>query len=192
MPRPKAYDPDEVLHRAMELFWEQGYQGTSIQALVERMRINRFSLYDTFGDKHGLWISALDRYRSEVVTPRLQRLEAYRGMERIRRYFGEILRQLSAPDTPPGCFLTNSCVELVPRDEALSRKVRRHLRQLEEFFAESLEAAVQDGELSKKVTVPEAARYLVTLSLGLDVLSRVFNDRRLLQPVVEVALGALR
>ena len=63
MTRQKEFDRDEVLHRAMEVFWTRGYEGASIQDLVKHMGINRQSIYDTFGDKHTLFLQALDRYR---------------------------------------------------------------------------------------------------------------------------------
>src|ERR1700730_2144482 len=63
MARQKEFDRDEVLHKAMEVFWSRGYEASSIQDLVKRMGINRQSLYDTFGDKHTLYLQALDRYR---------------------------------------------------------------------------------------------------------------------------------
>ena len=63
MARQKEFDRDEVLHKAMEVFWMRGYEGTSIQDLVKYMGINRQSIYDTFGDKHTLFLQSLDRYR---------------------------------------------------------------------------------------------------------------------------------
>ncbi len=70
MARHKEFDQDEALQKAMEAFWARGYEATSMQDLVEHMGINRQSLYDTFGDKHSLFLKALDRYH-EVETRKL-------------------------------------------------------------------------------------------------------------------------
>ena len=75
MARPKAFDVDQALERAMELFWRQGYLATSLPDLVEHMGIGRQSLYDTFGDKRQLFLQALDRYAAVMIGGALGRLE---------------------------------------------------------------------------------------------------------------------
>ena len=74
MPRPKAFDPDAALQQAMQVFWERGYEATSVQDLVQGMGINRFSLYSTFGGKHQLFVTALERYRDTIVADLLARI----------------------------------------------------------------------------------------------------------------------
>ena len=75
MPRPKAFDPDAALHKAMQVFWERGYEATSVDDLVQCMGINRFSLYSTFGGKHQLFVAALERYRDTIVADLVGELE---------------------------------------------------------------------------------------------------------------------
>lgn len=90
--RPKEFDRDTVLDKAMELFWRQGYQGTSIQALVEHVGINRASLYATFGDKHRLYLEAMDRYLDRIVAERLEIVQRPRATkEAIRQFFVEVI-----------------------------------------------------------------------------------------------------
>ena len=92
MPRPKAFDPDDVLHKAMQVFWERGYEATSMQDLVDCMGINRFSLYSTFGDKHQLFLAALARYRDKVVARLVDELEwSDAGLAAIRQFFTRLI-----------------------------------------------------------------------------------------------------
>ena len=70
MPRSREFDVDETLERAMTLFWERGYEATSVQDLVERTGVNRSSLYSVYGDKQGVFLAVLDRYRDRVVSRR--------------------------------------------------------------------------------------------------------------------------
>ena len=75
MPRPKAFDPDAALQKAMQVFWERGYEATSVDDLVQCMGINRFSLYSTFGGKHQLFVAALERYHDTIVADLVGELE---------------------------------------------------------------------------------------------------------------------
>ena len=93
MPRPKSFDPDHALDRAMCAFWKKGYASTSISDLTKAMGINKFSLYSTFGDKRAVFLAALDRYSAQVVGTLLDTLEnPESGLAEIRGYFdsGEV------------------------------------------------------------------------------------------------------
>src|SRR5215831_3253346 len=92
MPRPKAFDPDEALQKAMQVFWERGYAATSVEDLVQRMGINRFSLYSTFGGKHQLFVAALERYRETIVADLVGALEqSAAGRAAIRHFFTRLV-----------------------------------------------------------------------------------------------------
>src|SRR5258708_33708597 len=98
MARQKEFDRDEVLHKAMEVFWTRGYEGASVQDLVKHMGINRQSIYDTFGDKHALFLQALDRYREIQSRKVFAVLERPGSMEQnLRQLFAAaVARALSA------------------------------------------------------------------------------------------------
>ena len=125
MARAKEFDREAVLDRAMELFWSQGYEATSLQALLEHMQIGRQSLYDTFGDKRQLFLEALDRYGKVHIDKMLDRLnETNASLESIREYFADFVRFYSSPRTRRGCLVANSTLELVPHDEEVARGSR--------------------------------------------------------------------
>lgn len=192
MPRTKAFDPDEALDRAMQLFWRQGYEATSVQELVDHMGINRFSLYDTFGCKHELFLAALDRYRDQVVTLGLRVLEGPRsGLEAIRRYFAGALDSVSARGGWRGCLMTNTAVEVAPHDRPTAARVRAHLERQERAFYRQLERAREAGELSSGDDLQDLARYLTGAAQGLGVLAKARRGRRELENYVAVVLSVL-
>lgn len=192
MPRPREFDPDDVLDKAMRLFWEKGYLGTSVQDLVDRTGINRASLYAVFGDKHSLFLKALARYRRSVVPGRagiLERDDA--SLPEIREYFEAVAGDLAGSRERKGCLMVNSAMELAAHDRDVSRQVGAHLGQLEKAFAKALARAVERGEIAAAADVGRLASFLVTASQGLMVVGKANPDRRRLRDTVEATLGAL-
>src|SRR5436190_20338951 len=116
MARQKEFDRDEVLHKAMEVFWTRGYQRASIQDLVQHMGVNRQSIYDTFGDKHSLFLEALDHYREIQSRKVFEVLERPGSMKRnVRQLFEEAVARSLSPEGRRGCFVGNSMSELAGR-----------------------------------------------------------------------------
>ncbi|MCA9304812.1 MAG: TetR/AcrR family transcriptional regulator, partial [Phycisphaerales bacterium] len=91
MPRPKSFDPDAVLAKAMGVFWEKGYDAASITDLTGAMGINRFSLYDTFGDKHTLYLKALEYYQQSVVSSLIERIDGISSLDGLERFFFQMI-----------------------------------------------------------------------------------------------------
>lgn len=175
----------------MRLFWEKGYEATSVQDLVERMEINRFSLYDTFGSKHDLFLKALDRYRDRVVSAALKAMEETDGgLALIHRYFDATLKFVGSNQGWQGCLMTNSAVEL-PHDIEASAKIQAHLKRLEGAFYRQLRYSQRTGQLKTKRRPRELARYLTGVSQGLGVLAKGSPGRRALHGYVATALSIL-
>src|SRR5690349_24968801 len=98
MPRPKSFDQDTVLDQAVQLFWERGYEATSMADLEAHLGLGRQSLYNTFGDKQALFLKALERYRNDVGGEALARLNAPgAGLDAIRSVFHWVVESLTAP-----------------------------------------------------------------------------------------------
>ena len=117
MPRPKAFDPDAALQKAMHVFWERGYEATSVQDLVEGMGINRFSLYSTFGNKHQLFVTVLERYCATIGANLVGDLEhSAAGLTAIRQFFTRLVDFFASAKGWRGCLMTNTAVELAPHD----------------------------------------------------------------------------
>src|SRR5690554_2174816 len=117
MPRAKAFDPEVALDRAVELFWRLGYEGTSMAKLLEFMGISRQSLYDTYGDKHSLFLAVVDRYRCTTQT-RLGELAAGNApaLDEIRDVFAWAAREVFEHPDHRSCLMANAAIELAQRD----------------------------------------------------------------------------
>ena len=110
MARPKEFDRDQALHKAMEVFWSRGYEAASIRDLVEHMGINRQSLYDTFGDKHALYLQALDRYQEVETRKVFELLERTPSVKKaLRQLFGAVVKGALCKGPRRGCLWVTQC-----------------------------------------------------------------------------------
>lgn len=191
MPRPKSFIPEEVLDKAMVLFWEKGFEATSVQDLVDHMGINRFSLYSTFGDKHTLFLKALDRYRDQVVRASLSCLESDSGLPAIERFFDSLVQFLRAQQPVRGCMMVNAAVELAPRDAKVSTRVRCHREMVEEALLRQVIIARQRGQIGAERDPGELAAFLASCALGLGVLAKTEPGPDTLEATCRSALLAL-
>src|ERR1051325_11856562 len=113
MGRHKEFDREQALHRAMEVFWSRGFEAASIEHLVEHMGINRQSIYDTFGDKHSLFLQALDRYRETQSRRVFEILDRPGSVKRnFKLLFQEAVDKSLSEEGRRGCFLGNAMAEL--------------------------------------------------------------------------------
>ncbi len=173
MGRPKSYDRNAVLQRAMELFWLNGYDGTSTTHLAQVMGINRYSLYAEFGSKHGLYSAALDRYL-HVQLPELiaELLEPEAGLESIRaviRRFGDAAGQAG---TERGCMACNAATERSHHDTMTRGMTARYIELLRSNFERAIRNAIDAGELRTTADPLAWSHKLTTTMLGLFVLVR--------------------
>lgn len=191
MARPREFDRDEALGRAIQVFWRSGYEATSMEDLVAGMRIGRQSLYDTFGDKHTLFVEALERYR-ESFTRELSCVlgEAVSPVAAIRRLFRSVAEE-PAEAKARGCMMVNAVVELAPRDAEISRVVGANRRALEETLRTALVRAKALGELPDGADPARLARYLLASIQGLRVAAKANPDPVYLTDIAEQMLEVL-
>jgi TetR/AcrR family transcriptional repressor of nem operon len=124
MPRPKEFDRERVLMEAMQLFRDRGYEATSIQDLVDRMEINRFSLYATFKSKHDLFVEALQTYYDKVAVPFFDRLkDSGQGLAVIESVLLELVIRVKKGVSSNGCLLCNSIAEVGARADARTARL---------------------------------------------------------------------
>jgi TetR/AcrR family transcriptional regulator, transcriptional repressor for nem operon len=192
MGRLKAFDEDQVLDRAVDCFWQHGYEATSVRDLADRMGIGGASLYNAYGDKRALFITALARYADRSMRERIERLEkGGRPKEAIRAFLAEIIdRSLKDPDRK-GCLLVNSALDVAPHDAAIGRVVANYLGELRAFFHRNLEAARAAGLVSRQTDPEELSGHLLGVVLGVRVLARTGADRAQLEAVARPALRLL-
>jgi TetR/AcrR family transcriptional regulator, transcriptional repressor for nem operon len=192
MARHKEFDRDEALQRAMEVFWARGYEATSMQNLIEHMKINRQSLYDTFGDKHSLFLQALDRYQEVETRKFLAFMERPGSVKKtFRQLFALAIDGSSTSERQRGCLMSNSTSELASRCKATAEKTVRHMRSVEEAFYRALLRGKKEGEF-KDLRDPRAvARFLFNSFQGLVLTAKARPDRKALEDVVKVTLSVL-
>jgi TetR/AcrR family transcriptional repressor of nem operon len=187
--RPRQFERDVVLDRAIRVFWSRGYEATSIEQLVARMGIQRGSLYATFGDKRALFFAAIERY-DRVVTAELLSIldEPASGKAAIERFFRRKVELAVAPGRPRGCLVTNSAAELASRDRDTGARVGAILTKLEAAFRRAVVRAQKAGEIDPRRNPQALARFLTSSAQGLSVMAKAFPDRAALDDVVEVIL----
>jgi TetR/AcrR family transcriptional regulator, transcriptional repressor for nem operon len=192
MPRPKEFERDVVLDRAMRVFWSRGYEATSIQHLVDRMGIQRGSLYDTFGDKRTLFFAAIERY-DRVVTAKLMAAldEPASGKEAIGKFFRLKVELALESGRPRGCLVTNSAAELASRDRGAATRVGGVLTKIEAAFHRAVVRAQRAGEIDRSRNSRALARFLTSSAQGLSVMAKTFPERAVLEDIVKVTLAAL-
>lgn len=192
MARKKEFDREEVLDRAVDAFWCKGYEATSVQDLLDGMGINRGSLYGTFGDKHTLFLSAIDRYYDKALAHTVETLEsagsARDGIDRVVRDAADCG---CADRQRKGCLMTNSAVELAPHCLETAERVAHYYRQTENAFCRAVGRARVEGRIHSRLDDRALARFISCGIQGLQVCSKVSPDRETLRDAAEGILSAL-
>jgi TetR/AcrR family transcriptional regulator, transcriptional repressor for nem operon len=192
MGRLKAFDENEVLDRAIDCFWQHGYEATSVRDLADRMGIGGASLYNAYGDKRALFVAALARYAERSMRERIARLEkSGRPKEAIRAFLAEIIeRSLADPDRK-GCLLVNSALDVAPHDAEIGRVIAGCFGELRAFFRRNLDAARAAHQVPRQTDLDELAGHLLGVVLGVRVLARTGASRAQLDAVARPALRLL-
>ncbi|MEO3429037.1 TetR/AcrR family transcriptional regulator [Pelagibius sp. CAU 1746] len=192
MARPRRFEREEVVEKALGVFWRQGYQATSVQDLVDATGLNRGSLYDTFGDKHGLFLEVVEHYRSHVSARRLAKLEEPGpAREKIATFFKEVIEFSVGEGRLLGCLMTNAAIELAPHDRDTRLAVAANMAAMEAAFRRVLTRARKEGEIGAGKSPADLARFLTATANGLRVMAKVSPERAALRSVVRIALESL-
>ena len=187
----KKFDRDEVLERAMNLFWEQGYEGTGVTQLLEHVGIGRQSLYDTFGDKRSLFLEALNHYFRTRVGPLLAQLQAPGSpLENLRQVF-RMAEKSMEEEGFHGCMIGNTTAELPHRDPEVAERVRAYLGVVEDAFADTLKRAQDEGEIAGELDPRDVARVFVHTMQGVTLLNKVLRDPKVVRSVIDSSMGLL-
>jgi TetR/AcrR family transcriptional repressor of nem operon len=188
--RSKEFNEVEALDKAMEVFWKQGYEKTSIQDLVDQMGIHRRSLYDTFGDKHALFVQTLERYESLIASQfRKQITEDMTTVESIRKIFE--LAIYSDSTYPKGCLLVNTAVELSLLDDEVSQRIKAAFEQTEKFIADLLRKGQAKGEVARSFDIGQLSRYIHNALIGVRVSVKMTANQQELDATIDLTLSIL-
>ncbi len=170
--RPLGFDPDEALAKALEAFWNSGYERTSLPELERATGLARSSIYNRFGAKHDLFLAALDAYAAAVGDALTRPLElGTAGLDDLGTFFDLIERHTRDRGAPCGCLIVNSLVEVGDSDPDVARIVHGYVDRLRAAFAAALDRAAERGETSADA-IPSRADRLVALVIGISAACR--------------------
>lgn len=189
--RPKSFDEQEVLQKAMDLFWLHGYEGIGLTDLLKGMGISRQSLYDTFGNKRGLFVRVIEHYRSTQLSEALALLQRegspLENVKDVLRFF----EVLAVDQRCRGCLVANSIVEVGPHDEELSALLAETLGLLQQGIQDALQEARRRGELAASKSPPELSRALTNAMVGLVILGKLREERGAIRDIFAGTLSML-
>lgn len=188
MPWQKNYDETKVLEQAMRAFWARGYEATSMSDLVKATGINRGSIYAAFPNKHELFMRTLDHYDRIYRDEHLASI-AERGtpLDAIIGVFESAACKPKHDKIPWGCLIVNSALELSPHDPEVAKFVERSLQSVEQFFFARIEAAKREKSIKRQLDSDATAKALLSLFLGLRVLTRAKARKPTIDAIISQA-----
>lgn len=192
MSRPKEFDPGEAMKEAMEAFWERGYYATSVNDLLAEMKLNRGSLYATFGDKKQLFMAALDEYERRGRAALSEALEKPGPVKTILRdWVMEVADSCSGEAGARGCLVLKAAMEVAPHDADVADWLRNVTRERERTIAQVIRRGQAEGQVSPKLEPRAVARYLMSSLAGLRVLGTASPAQRQMREVADLILRIL-
>ncbi|TYB60186.1 TetR/AcrR family transcriptional regulator [Nonomuraea sp. PA05] len=193
--RPRAFDKDQALERALLLFWSRGYAETSVQDLVDALALERGSLYGAFGDKRQFYLTAVQLYWDTYERRLLTALEDGPVLPALREVLTHPARaQEYASDAgvPQGCMIGNTTAELVPHDDQARDLVARSHARFTRIVADALRRAQATGEVTRAATPEAQAQLLLFTVQGLSLVSRTGLDTSAALTAIDALIDALR
>jgi TetR/AcrR family transcriptional regulator, transcriptional repressor for nem operon len=192
MARPKEFDREEVLQKALYTFWEKGYEATTLHDLLESMGINRSSFYNTFEDKQTLFRQVMSLYYQQTAIKRLTILQKAKSAKQgLRDYFSHNIDVAVAEYNPGGCLLTNTATNLKTIDQEITQSIAKGVDRLEQAIYSLLEKGQRSGEIAANKDIKAIARLTLAVSYGLNIAARVNPNRDVLEDMAQAAVSIL-
>lgn len=192
MPRIKSYDKDEVLEKAMNVFWSHGYGTTSVRLLEKEMGINQFSIYSSFTSKKNLFIEALGKYREQAVSERFAPLfKEGASLKDLRRFLENFILSVREGKTQQGCLVVNTISETIANDDPeIANELQKYFDLVKKMLHHILLNSLKTGEISKNTDTEKCSNYLLGVMQGLSVVARSMNENQVAD-YIQVALTNL-
>ncbi len=193
MARPLEFVKEVALEKAMEVFWEKGFEAASLLDLIEAMGLSKSSFYQAFKSKHDLYTAALNHY-VELMSANLSRsLEAApSGLAFIENTFMEIAENAQLRESQRGCFLMNTATEFAQKNEEIAILTGSGLKKFESVFARAVKKAQADGEISLSKNAETLADYLVCNMSGIKSMVKAGIKPAVLKPIVNTIIVSLK
>lgn len=191
MARNKEFDPTEKLEKARDLFWEKGYHATSMQDLVSQMQVNRGSMYDTYGDKHQLFIESLQNYAKETYAEYKQAATGEKSPFKAIELIVKKAIQRSFEEEKV-CMIVKSSFEMAPLDNDVKEILKQLNNALISIFEDLIGKAQQTKEISAEKNARQSAQFIVGSFAGLWQMQALYNDRTMVEQMAKNTLDSLK
>ena len=192
MARTKDFDENEVLGKAIQVFWHKGYNGTSIQDLVDGLGISRSSLYDTYTDKHTLFVKALESYQCNGAGKIQQIIDntdsAKDTIKKLLEFAGD---EMLGDKQQKGCFILNAEVEVAPHDAEVNKLVCQNDQQMEEAFFQVINNGINNGEIKNNKDARALARFIFNALKGMRVTAKSTKDKAAFDDIIKLTVSIL-
>ena len=187
MPWEKSFDEDIAVEKAMQVFWEKGFDSASIADLIDGTGINRGSLYNAFGGKQPLFVKALLKYdvNRQAMLAKLEALDDPK--KAVSSFFDSIVANTVADPNHKGCFMFNTALDISTHDDEVKEIVTNGVKAIEAFFRRSIEVGQARGDIRQSVDPKVTAKTLVALTVAIRVLGRGVFTETALQEIADEA-----
>lgn len=193
MPRTKQFKEIEILDKALHIFWCKGFNGTSMQDLIDGLGISRSSLYDTYGDKRALFLTALDKYYKVGSKAMIQKINHSTNIFLTIKELFECMVTSTMEDTfKKGCFIVNATIEMSSHDKEVSTIISANQKDIESAFCIALKKGQAKGEITNKHSAKALSRFIYNATSGLHVSPKAGADKKAMIDIVEVTLAVLK
>jgi TetR/AcrR family transcriptional regulator, transcriptional repressor for nem operon len=193
MARPIEFNRDKVLDRAMDIFWEKGYEATSLQDLIDSMNLSKSSFYNSFESKHNLFRETLRRYNKCMTRTLTEALNnSASGIDFIASVFNEIIDQANSPTGMKGCFLMNTASEFARNDPAIGEILESGFKKIEVVFLKAVDKAQALGEIQADRDTQALANFLVCNMSGLKTMAKAGIKHTQLKHIADTVIDSLK
>lgn len=191
MARPKKYDLDDVLDKAVGLFWRQGYKASSVTDLVHATGLNTASMYKEFGDKDGMFEAALERYRLHKIGPRFEILANEPNLKGVEAFLESVVNGATSAEYQ-GCLMMNHLAQKNSISPQAAKKIDDFCAMIEGLLKAALQNAQANGEIPADKDPAEAASFIMCCVHGLVLYGRHPDKKKVIPKLYDVILQALR
>ena len=189
MARPREFDPEDALEKAMHQFWSKGYYDTSIRDLVTCTGVNYYGLYSVFKDKHGLFLASLDHYQKTITRDILSELDTTGPIDKVlQKTLTKVALLMKSKTGPVGCLMANTALEVAPSDSEVAAKVNGHRKVLERAFQKRLSLSQRDDLKRNQIDAEAVAEFLTTTVYTVGMLVRSGQNKAFVSRFIETSL----
>lgn len=189
--RPRNFDSDVVLDKALEVFWRNGFHNASLTELTTAMGMSKPSLYAAFGDKEALYVTVLERYMTQQIANHAALLDADADARRaLDGFLRAMARMFADPAAPGGCFIVNGIADhgATATPQPVEQALRKALQANEARLCRHIEQAQRSGQLDASLGAKDLAAFFISLLAGLAVLAKSGAKPSKLNGAIDIAM----